>query len=202
AVNDRFATAWAEINVGCEACHGQGSRHVGWARDRQSWWPFGKTDDPTMGLAERFTERRYATWALNITTGNANRSSAPRPLRAEVETCGLCHARRGQFSEAWVPGRSLSETHMVSPIRQGLYHADGQMQDEVYNYGSFKQSKMFAAGVTCSDCHEPHGGQLRAPADGICAQCHAPAQYAAAHHLRHEAVDQPLSCASCLTPER
>jgi len=60
-----------------------------------------------------------------------------------------------------------------------LYRADGQMLDEVYNYGSFKQSKMFAAGVTCSDCHEPHGATLRAPGDGVCLQCHSPDKYAA-----------------------
>src|SRR6516225_11628513 len=28
AANDRFATSFTEISVGCEACHGQGSRHV------------------------------------------------------------------------------------------------------------------------------------------------------------------------------
>jgi Flp pilus assembly protein TadD len=202
AVDDRYATAFSEISVGCEACHGQGSRHVTWARERQRWWPFGKWDDPTKGLAEHFSERRDATWAINPATGNAVRSRAPRSLRAEVETCGLCHARRGQSSEAWAPGRWLSETHTVAPIRQGLYHADGQMLDEVYNYGSFKQSKMFAAGVTCSDCHEPHSGKLRAPADGTCLQCHASAKYAVAAHQRHEAVNPPLSCASCHMPER
>ena len=38
-----------------------------------------------------------------------------RPLlRKEVETCGLCHARRGEFSEDWVPGQWLSDTHVVS----------------------------------------------------------------------------------------
>ena len=179
AASDRFATTFAEISVGCEACHGQGSRHVGWARDRKSWWPFGKTDDPAKGLIVRFDERSNVTWPLDPKTGNGRRSTAPATLRKEVETCGLCHARRGQFSENWLPGRWLSDTHTVSLIGRGLYHADGQMLDEVYNYGSFKQSKMFAAGVTCSDCHEPHSAKLRASGDGVCLQCHAPDKYAA-----------------------
>lgn len=204
AANDRYATTFAEISVGCEACHGQGSRHVGWARDRGSWWPFGKIDDPTKGLAERFSERRDATWVPNAETGNARRSSTPRALRAEVETCGLCHARRSQFSEAWAPGQPLSDTHMISPITRGLYHADGQMLDveEAYNYGPFKQSKMFAAGVTCSDCHDPHSAKLRLGGDTTCLQCHSQDRYADVKHHRHESVTPPLSCASCHMPSR
>jgi Flp pilus assembly protein TadD len=204
AANDRFATTFAEISVGCEACHGQGSRHVGWARDKGSWWPFGKIDDPTMGLAERFSERRDATWIPIAETGNVRRSSAPRALRAEVETCGLCHARRSEFSEAWTPGQPLSDTHIISPITRGLYHADGQMLDieEAYNYGSFKQSKMFAAGVTCSDCHDPHSAKLRLSGDSTCLQCHSQEKYADVKHHRHEAVTLPLSCASCHMPIR
>ena len=163
AATDRFATSFAEISVGCEACHGQGSRHAGWARAQQSWWPFGKSDDPRKGLLVRFDERDGVVWPIDPNTGNARRNVTPALVRKEVETCGLCHARRGEFSEAWVPGRSLSDTHAVSPLARGLYSADGQMLDEVYDYGSFKQSRMFAAGVTCGDCHEPHAAKLRAP---------------------------------------
>jgi tetratricopeptide (TPR) repeat protein len=101
-----------------------------------------------------------------------------------------------------VPGRALSDTHRVAALAGGLYHADGQMRDEVYNYGSFKQSRMFAAGVTCSDCHEPHSAKLRAAADGVCAQCHSPGKYAAATHHRHEGANPPLACASCHMPAR
>jgi predicted CXXCH cytochrome family protein len=204
AANDRFATTFAEISVGCEACHGQGSRHVGWAQDKAGWWPFGKIDDPTMGLAERFSERRDASWMPNAETGNVKRSNPPRVLRAEVETCGLCHARRSEFSEAWIPGQWLSDTHMVSPLGRGLYSADGQMLDieEAYNYGAFKQSKMFAAGVTCSDCHDPHSAKLRLSGDNTCLQCHSQEKYAATTHHRHETVSSPLACASCHMPTR
>jgi predicted CXXCH cytochrome family protein len=204
AANDRFATGFAEISVGCEACHGQGSRHVEWARDKASWWPFAKIDEPTKGLAEGFSERRDATWTPNAETGNVRRSSLPRMLRAEVETCGLCHARRSEFSEAWTPGQWLSDTHMVSSLGRGLYSADGQMLDteEAYNYGAFKQSKMFAAGVTCSDCHDPHSAKLRLSGDNTCLQCHSQEKYTAATHHRHETVSPPLACASCHMPTR
>jgi hypothetical protein len=62
AASDRFATTWAEISVGCEACYGQGLAHVAWAREKQSWWPSGKTDDPAKGLVVRFDERSEVAW--------------------------------------------------------------------------------------------------------------------------------------------
>jgi hypothetical protein len=40
---DRFATSWSEISVGCEACHGPGSKHVAWAKAATS-------DPPPMNL--------------------------------------------------------------------------------------------------------------------------------------------------------
>ena len=82
-----------------------------------------------------------------------------------------------------MPGRWLSDTHLVAPVSRDLYFADGQMRDEVYNYGSFKQSRMLAAGVTCGDCHELHAGKLRAEGDNVCLQCHAGVRPTPRHHI-------------------
>ncbi|SIO39491.1 doubled CXXCH domain-containing protein [Bradyrhizobium erythrophlei] len=199
AKTDRFATSWAEISVGCEACHGQGSGHASWAREQQSWWPFGKREDSSKGLLVRFDERHGVTWPIDPQTRIARRSVAPATLRKEVETCGLCHARRAGFHEDWFPGQSLSQTHMVEPLARNTYHADGQIRDveEPYNYTPFKQGKMFAAGVTCSDCHEPHGAKLRSPGEGVCLQCHVPEKYADVKHRHHASVDPAPTCMSC-----
>jgi predicted CXXCH cytochrome family protein len=200
AKSDRYDTTWAEISVGCEACHGKGSRHVNWAYSQRSWWPSQRSKDPLMGLAVFLNERDGVIWQPDPNTGNPHRSVSPAAIRREVETCGLCHARRAQFSEDWIPGLPLSDTHLVSTLARGLYHADGQMLDEVYNYGSFKQSKMFASGVTCSDCHEPHAAKLRVSGDGLCLQCHATDKYEVAAHGQHEGITPKITCVSCHMP--
>ena len=59
-------------------------------------------------------------------------------------------------------GKPLLDYYRPALLTRPLYYADGQQRGEVYNWGSFLQSKMYASGVTCSDCHNPHSGKLRA----------------------------------------
>jgi predicted CXXCH cytochrome family protein len=205
AERDRYATTWSEISVGCEACHGQGSNHIAWARAQQSWWPFGRQEDRSKGLLARLGEREGVIWTQDPASGNVRRNLPVNLLRTEVEACGRCHARRSELSEKWVPGHWLQDTHAIAaPLARDVYWPDGQMRDvaEAYNYVPFKQSKMFAAGVTCSDCHDPHSATLRAPGDGVCLQCHTPAKYESVSHRHHENVSSAVSCVSCHMPER
>jgi len=196
AEEGRFDTKWSEINVSCEACHGPGSNHVAWARKEGDWQRFG---GPGKGLSELLDERRGVSWTLDPKTGTALRS-APRAGVREIETCARCHSRRGQFSDEFVHGRPLADTHRVALLDEGLYWPDGQMRDEVYNHGSFLQSRMFAQGVTCSDCHEPHSLKQRAPGNGVCAQCHLAARYDAPQHTFHPAGSAGAQCAACHMP--
>ena len=194
---DRFRTSWAEVSVGCEACHGPGSRHVQWASDRHA----GQRgiSDSTKGLVARLDERRGVRWTPVAATGNAQRSH-PRTSDREIETCAQCHSRRTQIADGYVAGKPFLDYYRPALLSRPLYHADGQQRDEVYDWGSFLQSRMYARGVTCSDCHDPHSGKPKADGNAVCATCHLPGKYDGPQHTHHEVGSTGASCAGCHMP--
>ena len=114
AANDRFSTSFSEISVGCEGATAKGrGTSIGQRRNRAGGRSAG--EDRRKGLLVRL--RRTAQCGMADQSGHGKPLPAAwhRPaLRKEVETCGLCHARRGGFSEDWTPGKPLSDTHASS----------------------------------------------------------------------------------------
>ena len=132
-----FNSTFAEVSVGCEACHGPGLAH---------------SQNPVGGAIVTLTDPTV-----------------------RLDVCASCHSRRNQIAEGFVPGRPYLDYFSPALLDDGLYFADGQILDEVFVYGSFLQSKMHGAGVTCGDCHDPHTGQLQRNGNDVCTACHSPA---------------------------
>ena len=193
---DRYETAWAEIDVACEACHGPGSRHLAWASRTPR-----DDGDVSRGLVVRLRDADAGSWGMDASSGIAKRTPQ-RTTHAQLETCARCHSRRATLHEPYVHGRPIGDTHRVSLLEDRLYYPDGQIRDEVYEYGAFLQSRMQRAGVTCSDCHDPHSLGLRSPGNGVCLSCHLGARYDAPAHHHHKADSAGAACVECHAPTR
>jgi len=187
--NDSFDTTWSEINVGCEGCHGPASVHIAQAGS-------GKFDSRA-GLPTDLDDAGRAVWEMNPDTGIAVRSELRMRPPVQPEACGRCHSRRSVAASEYQFDKPLMDTHLPSLLDDGLYFADGQIREEVYVYGSFLQSRMYQAGVSCSDCHEPHSATLRTgpePSD-ICATCHLPTRFDTTEHHKHPSAS--VDCVDC-----
>ncbi len=189
----KYNTKFDSINVSCEACHGPASKHLEWAKN-----PKKSTTTLRAGLnidLSQFTKKR---WKVEPKSGK------PKLLQeidhSEVELCAKCHSRRSTLDDDFVAGDAYEDHYVPATLSDTLYFSDGKIKDEVYVYGSFKQSKMYEAGVTCSDCHNSHTLDRHAVGDNVCNQCHRRVDYDSHKHNKHSQGD--ASCIDCHMPSR
>ncbi|MBA4148402.1 MAG: ammonia-forming cytochrome c nitrite reductase subunit c552 [Verrucomicrobia bacterium] len=144
AISDSYKTTMVEMGVSCESCHGGMKPHVQWQQLNRG--KSKKEKDPTLKQLTR---------------------------DQTLDTCGSCHARRGDLTGKFLPGDSFHDHFSLTiPDETDIFYPDGQVRDEDFEFTAFLGSKMHAAGVRCVDCHSPHTGKTKLPGDALCMQCH------------------------------
>ncbi len=173
---DTHHYSFSEIDVSCEACHGPGSLHVELAESHSIFW-----------------DRRHGYGLVNLKDEDS---------KTELETCAPCHAHRQRVYPGFRPGREFLDYYGLSLLEDHLYHADGQINEEVYVYGSFTQSLMYRKGVRCTDCHDPHTTRLKFQGNRMCGQCHMPSKYDGPYHHHHQFGSKGAQCVACHMPAK
>jgi predicted CXXCH cytochrome family protein len=171
---DSYHTEYSSINVSCETCHGPGKLHIEYIQG----------DDYKNG-------RKTAGSFLDLGKKSGQ--------LAEINSCTPCHARVTEISPHHVHSTELMDNYIPEIPTTEHYFADGQANDEDFNYASFAQSKMFRQGVKCSNCHEPHTAKMLFPGNQLCLQCHKKT-YDNPAHTFHPVGSAGAECRNCHMP--
>jgi predicted CXXCH cytochrome family protein len=192
AATKTFNTRWAEVNVACESCHGPASSHLQWAQAppaQKSEWT-GKGLTRSLGQAGQWT-RQTDTQPPTVEGASAS--------EAYLESCAPCHSRRSSLTQQ-AQGQHTMDDYRPANLEAPNYEADGQIREEVYEYGAFLQSKMHSSGVSCRDCHDSHSLKLKASGNALCLNCHQAERFDSLSHSHHQPQSPGASCIACHMP--
>jgi predicted CXXCH cytochrome family protein len=116
-----------------------------------------------------------------------------------LAACGSCHSRRVDRAH-FMPGEQpFLDAFEPELLDTDAYHPDGQVHEELYELTSFQTSRMYAEGVRCWNCHDPHDNGTRKPGNELCRTCHAKT-YEEESHTHHPAGSPGAQCIGCHMP--
>ena len=186
-ISTKTPTEW---NVGCEKCHGPGDAHV----------------------------------------AHATRDNILNPSRFDYvhanDACIQCHSQgqpltnpiQGKYYDwpvGFEVGKNLADFWKLEEHKLGeasfTHFPDGTGHKNRMQGNDFVDSLMYARGVTCFSCHDPHGSDnvamVRKPGNALCLDCHGPNAQAGPHaasieqHSHHKAGSPGNECIACHMPK-
>lgn len=186
-VRTKQPTEW---NVGCEGCHGPGSRHA---------------EDEARGSI--VNPARLDHVLANDTCIQCH--SQGHPLENPIE------GRYYDWPVGYQAGRALADFWQLEGHTLGeetfTHFADGSAHKNRMQGNDYVQSSMYQHGVTCSSCHDVHGtqypAQLIKPANELCLDCHGPAAVNGPNaatlqaHTQHAPDSTGSQCIECHMPK-
>jgi predicted CXXCH cytochrome family protein len=191
SVNYDIATKTVtEWNVGCEKCHGPGEAHVSRpARDN-------------ILNAARFDYVHANDVCIQC-------HSQGQPLTNPIA------GKHYDWPVGFDVGKNLADYWKLEEHKLGettfTHFADGAAHKNRMQGNDFVDSLMYARGVTCFSCHDPHGsenvGMVRKTGNALCLDCHGPNTQAGPHaatieqHTHHKAGSPGSECVACHMPK-
>lgn len=191
ADKNSFSSHFDNINVSCISCHGNTPLH------RQL--KYQKANDRKVTKDTTSLNHQTGQWIRNIDEKTAHWQGGVRD-NTFMDNCFSCHALRSPLTDGIKPNTPFLDQFSPTLLTAPMYHADGQIKEEVYVYGSFLQSKMYSKGVNCLDCHDKHTMKVKLEGNGLCLQCHSRETYNQKKHHQHEPMSAGAQCVNCHMP--
>jgi len=184
-----------EPAISCESCHGPGSKHVA---DFESPIYKASLSDPIR---------------TNEVCLQCHMRNRDKRLDINLTTKALWEIAK-DYPAGYEAGMPLIDYKKVAPFELGIetkeFWANGAAKKNRTQGNEYIHDSMYAHGVTCINCHNPHeltNTAQKSQGNDACMKCHSfgsvigPHQSSLEAHTKHKADSKGASCIECHMPK-
>ncbi|WP_309497796.1 multiheme c-type cytochrome [Sulfurovum sp.] len=185
-----------EPAISCESCHGPGSKHV---------------KDPDSAIFKASLSDPIRTNEVCFQCHMRNRD---KRLETEYLTVKELWRKAKDYPDGYEPGEPLISYKLPAPFALGEetneFWANGAAKKNRTQGNEYIHDRMYAHGITCINCHDPHkltNTAQKSEGNDACMKCHSfgsiigPHQDTLEAHTHHKADSNGSSCIECHMPK-
>jgi len=185
-----------EPAIACEACHGAGSRHI---------------KDPEIPL---FSTKNIDPIRANEVCLQCHMRNRDKRMQTDKATAKTLFMQATDYPKGYEAGKALIDYKLPAPFTFGVeskeFWANGAAKKNRTQGNEYIHDAMYAHGVTCVNCHNPHSLSNTADkpqGNNACMKCHSfgsligPHQKSIEAHTHHKASSKGSLCIECHMPK-